>query len=73
MTRIAITEAAYRAIAATLRFGTVAVEPELNARGEREIWLDPTVLDTLTAMRQPGESYSDAILRLTASQPPTTS
>jgi hypothetical protein len=28
------------------------------------IWLDPSVVDRLRAMRGPGESYSDVILRL---------
>ena len=28
------------------------------------IWLEPRVLDRLEAMRGPGESYSDVILRL---------
>jgi len=28
------------------------------------IWLDAAVLDRLSAMRRPGESYSDVILRL---------
>ena len=41
-----------------------AHEPELNAKGERLVWLAPAVIDRLTAMRGPGESYSDVILRL---------
>jgi hypothetical protein len=32
--------------------------------GEVHIWLERRWLDKLTAMRQPGESYSDVILRL---------
>jgi hypothetical protein len=28
------------------------------------IWLEPRVLDRLKALRGPGESYSDVILRL---------
>jgi hypothetical protein len=40
----------------------VAVEPELDAKGERHVWLDPAVINRLRAMR--GESYSDVILRL---------
>lgn len=31
---------------------------------ERQIWLEPRVLDRLKALRGPGESYSDLILRL---------
>ncbi len=41
--KIAITEAAFEAIASTLPLGSVAVEPELDAKGERHIWLGPTV------------------------------
>jgi predicted CopG family antitoxin len=29
------------------------------------IWVEAAVLERLTAMRRPGESYSDVILRLT--------
>ena len=72
MIKIAISPEAFEAIAATLKFGTIGVEPQMNARGEREIWLDPQVVDRLAALRGPGESYSDVILRL-ASEPPTTS
>jgi hypothetical protein len=50
MIRIAITRAAY--------------EAEANERGERLIWLEDAVADRLRAMREPGESYSDVILRL---------
>jgi hypothetical protein len=39
MVRIAITQAAYDAICATLPLGSVAVEPYYNERGERLIWL----------------------------------
>jgi hypothetical protein len=31
---------------------------------ERQIWLEPRFVDRLRAMRGPGESYSDVILRL---------
>jgi hypothetical protein len=64
MIRISITVAAYKAIAATLPFGSVCVEPEAGTKGERTIWLEPRVLDQLKALRGPGESYSDVILRL---------
>ena len=64
MTRIAITPAAYATIAATLALGTVAVEPEHAQDGSVHIWLDPGVLAKLKALRGPGESYSDVILRL---------
>ena len=39
MIRIAITPAACEAIAATLRLGSVSYEPQLDAKGQRLIWL----------------------------------
>jgi len=64
MIRIAITRAAFDAIASTMLFGSVAYEREANKRGERLIWLEDAMADRLGAMRGPGESYSDAILRI---------
>ena len=32
-------------------------------KGEVRIWLEPRVVDKLTALRGKGESYSDVILR----------
>ena len=64
MIRIAITQAAFDAIAATLPVGSTGYENETNERGERLIWLDHAVVSRLRAMRGPGESFSDAILRL---------
>jgi hypothetical protein len=32
--------------------------------GMIRIWLDPRCVDRLRAMRRPGESYSDVILRM---------
>jgi hypothetical protein len=64
MIRIAITPAAFDAICATLPVGNVAVEPYYNERGERLIWLDEVWVDRLGAMRGPGESYRDVILRI---------
>ena len=49
---------------ARCRFGSVGYEAEPNERGERLIWLAPAVIDRLRAMRGPGESYSDVILRI---------
>jgi hypothetical protein len=66
MIRIAITPAAYAAITATLALGTVAVEPERAQDGGVHIWLDPGVVAKLRALRGPGASYSDVILRLSA-------
>jgi hypothetical protein len=53
MIRIAITPAAFAAIAATLALGTVAVEPERDEDGSVHIWLDPGVLAKLKALRGP--------------------
>jgi hypothetical protein len=64
MIRIAITQAAFDAIAATLPLGTVSFENKTNERGERLVWLAPDVVNKLRAMRRPGESHSDVILRL---------
>ena len=64
MIRISITAAAFEAIAATLPFGSAGFEREPDAKGERQIWLEQRFVDRLCAMRGPGESYSDVILRL---------
>ena len=66
MIRIAITEAAYEAIARTLALGTVACEPQPNENGERVIWIEERWLDKLNSIRRSGESYSEAIIRLAA-------
>jgi hypothetical protein len=47
MIRIAITEAAFEAIAATLPLGRVSYENAANERGERLVWLEPGVVDRL--------------------------
>jgi hypothetical protein len=62
--RIAITQAACDAIAATLPLGSVSYDNAFNERGKRCVWLPPNVVDRLRAQRRPGESYSDVILRL---------
>jgi hypothetical protein len=64
MIKIAISQAAFDAIAATLPLGSVGYENETNERGERYVWLDHAVVARLRAMRGPGESYSDVIPRL---------
>ena len=64
MVQIAITQEAFDAIASTLMLGSVGYENAVNERGERLIWLDPGVVDRLRAMRGPGESYSEVILRI---------
>jgi hypothetical protein len=64
--RIAISSAAFEAIAGTLPLGSVGVEPEFDAKGWRLVWLEEPVVDRLAALRGPGEDYSDVILRLAA-------
>jgi hypothetical protein len=71
MIRIAISQAAFDSIARTLALGSVGYENQINERGERLIWLEPNVVDRLRAMRGPGESYSDVILRLAKETTPT--
>lgn len=66
MIKIGISEAAFEAIASTLPLGSVGYENEVNEKGERYVWLAPNVVDRLRAMRGPGESYSDVILRVAA-------
>ena len=50
-------------------------EPELSSalasdeKGNREIWLEPSVVNKLRAIRGPGESYSDVILQLAKTAP----
>jgi hypothetical protein len=56
MIRIAIGQAAFDAIAATIPLGSVAVEPALDGKGEVHIWPEERWLDKLKAMRGPGES-----------------
>jgi hypothetical protein len=65
---IAITAVAFDAISSSLPFGSVAyeAEAEVNAEGERLIWLERRWADTLDALREKGESYSDVIIRLEA-------
>ena len=64
MVRIAISQAAFEAIAKTLPLGSVGYENATNEKGERLIWLEPSVVDRLRALRGPGETWSDVILRL---------
>jgi hypothetical protein len=44
--------------------GSSAYEAERTAKGEVRIWLAPDAVNKLRALRGPGESYSDVILRL---------
>jgi hypothetical protein len=55
MIRIAVTQAAYDAIAATLPLESVGYEAQRSDTGF--IWLERGALDRLAALRQPGEGY----------------
>ena len=66
MIKIAVSEAAFEAIAQTPLRGCVGVEPETAERGERTIRLNRMVADRLGGMRGPGESIGDLILRIAA-------
>jgi hypothetical protein len=64
MIRIAITAGAFDALAATLPLGSIGFERHPADDGQRLVWLDRSVIARLRALRRPGESYSDVILRL---------
>jgi hypothetical protein len=64
MVRVAISQPAFKAIVKSLPVGSVGYENKVNARGERLIWLERSVVDRLRYLRGPGESYSEVILRL---------
>ena len=64
MIKIAISEAAFEAIAQTARVRGRRARGQ--RAGERIIGLNRTVADRLGAMRGPGESFSDVILRIAA-------
>ena len=66
MIRIAISAAAFDAIARTMPFGSVNYETGVDDKDERHIWLPRAVVDRLRYLRAPGESFSDVILRLAA-------
>jgi hypothetical protein len=61
--RVALTDAAYDAIASTLPKGA-ARWPMQRDRGQCFIQVEAAVVDRMRAMRRPGESYSQVILRL---------
>jgi hypothetical protein len=54
----------------TIPPGSVAFEKELGANGQCHVRLNRAVVDRLNALRGPGESYSDVILRLAADTGP---
>jgi len=63
MIRIAITVAAFDAVSTTLPLGS---ERETGEKGRRLIWVERQVAYRFAAMRQPGESMSNVIIRLAA-------
>jgi hypothetical protein len=66
MIRIAITQAAFEAVARTLPLGNVSFENKTDEEGQRLIELDRAMVDRLRSLRGPGESFSDVILRIAA-------
>ena len=64
MVRITVTAAAFEEIVVTLPYGSAGFEHEPDANGRRHIWLERKFADRLRALRGPGESYSDVILRV---------
>jgi hypothetical protein len=66
MIGIAISQAAFEAIAATMVFGSLGYETQRTEKGELHIWLESRIVDRLTALRGKGESYSGIILRIVA-------
>jgi hypothetical protein len=63
MIRVALTDAAYDVIASTLPKGA-ARWPMQRDRGQCFIQVEAAAVDRMRAMRRPGESYSQVILRL---------
>jgi hypothetical protein len=66
MVRIAISDVAFSALVSTLPLGSDAYEAEIDAGGDRLIWLPRNAVDRLSALRGPGDSFSDVILKLAA-------
>jgi hypothetical protein len=68
MIGITVTAEAYAAIKATLPTDTQTWPTRPADQGDVVICLDQATVDHLGAMRCPGESYSDVILRLAMAQ-----
>jgi hypothetical protein len=64
--RISITVEAFDAIAATMPASSAGYEAERTSLGNYFIWLETSWVRKLNALRGPGESYSDVIIRLAA-------
>jgi hypothetical protein len=67
MIRIAVSAEAYFAIRASLPEGAIIYPPDRERRGQYLLWLTASEAARLSAFRLPGESFSDAILRLVES------
>lgn len=67
LTRIYVTRQAWEAVAAFLP-GPLGKPAEVSNLGNAALWLPPHVIDGLRALRGPGESYSDVILKLSAKE-----
>jgi predicted CopG family antitoxin len=65
MVTISITAEAFEAIKAALPIGSAA-NTRPDGKGGFHITLPRDVLDKLKLIREPGESYSDVILRVAA-------
>ena len=63
MIGITISARAYAAIAATLSASS-PVELEIAPDGEYRVWLSQVAVECLLALNEPGETFSDVILRL---------
>jgi hypothetical protein len=68
MIGITLSGKAYAAIAATLPAGS-ASEQEIAPDSEYLVWLPRAVVNHLRALRAPGETFGDVILRLAARGP----
>ena len=64
MIAISITAEAYAAIKATLPEGAESWPIQPDGLGGVRIWLEHKFVDRLRALRSPGESHSDVIIRL---------
>ena len=64
MIAISNTAKAYAAIKATLPEGADSWPIQPDGLGGVRIWLEHKFVDRLRALRSPGESYSDVIIRL---------
>ena len=59
MIHISITASRLRGDRRHAPAGSVSFEGKPGANGERQIWLEPAVVNRLRALRGPGDSYSD--------------